>query len=142
MISFFVSGMHRKSMEAAHTLGSDLMKESKDAREFGFGGLNDHDSSSGDESDTEQELPDTKPNIQNGGIVNNMAATVGNVKDDFQSNINDDFRSNSIATLRAKAQEHSARFGGVSEASVMSAAGLAAAAAMQQAGQAQFHPAY
>ena len=43
------------------------------------------DESSGEESD---DGPETKPNIEN----------------------KDDFRSNSIAALRAKAQEHSARF--------------------------------
>lgn len=72
--------MHRKSMEAAHTLSNEILRDKKD-------GIRQTDESSGDESD---DNVDTKPNIED----------------------KDDFRSNSIAALRAKAQEHSARLFG------------------------------
>ena len=72
--------MHRKSMEAAQTLTNDLMRDKKDGIKPAAA---DDDSSGADDSDDE----DTKPNPDN----------------------KDDFRSNSIAALRAKAQEHSAR---------------------------------
>ena len=158
---FFVClGMHRKSMEAAHTLSSDLIKESKEAAAAGGynGGFDgDDESCSGDEhSDTDNTEIDTKPNIQNiqhGVLAATMAGnTTGNGSAVTSSpNIKDDFRSHSIATLRAKAQEHSARFAGMNSSNssvgneaVVTAASLAAAAMhqAQQAGHVQFHPAF
>jgi len=73
-------GMHRKSMEAAHTLSNDILKERDD---------DENTRTSADEN----EIADRKPKIDEN---------------------KDDFRSNSIAALRAKAQEHSAKiFGGI-----------------------------
>jgi len=74
-------GMHRKSMEAAHTLSNDIMKDQND------------DDENTRTSTEENEVTDRKPKIDEN---------------------KDDFRSNSIAALRAKAQEHSAKiFGGI-----------------------------
>ena len=73
--------MHRKSMEAAHTLSNDIMKDQND------------DDENTRTSTEENEVTDRKPKIDEN---------------------KDDFRSNSIAALRAKAQEHSAKiFGGI-----------------------------
>ena len=77
----FFLGMHRKSMEAAQTLTNEILKDNKEDGQS--------DESSGDESEAAEDRMETKPNINDN---------------------KDDFRSNSIAALRAKAQEHSARF--------------------------------
>ena len=77
----FVVGMHRKSMEAAHTLSNDILKEHED------------EENTRTSMTDENESADRKPKI------------VDDTKDDF--------RSNSIAALRAKAQEHSAKLFGV-----------------------------
>merc|ERR1719445_1887654 len=71
-------GMHRKSMEAAHTLSNDILKQG----DF----PDDEDSRSSEETD----LTEQKPKIDE----------------------KDEFRSSSIAALRAKAQEHSAKMFG------------------------------
>ena len=73
------SGMHRKSMEAAHTLSNDILKEK--------GAFPDDEDS---RSSEENELTEQKPKIDE----------------------KDEFRSSSIAALRAKAQEHSAKMFG------------------------------
>lgn len=79
--------MHRKSMEAAQTLGHDMIERQKP----GYDKEEDEESRSSSDTDTEE--PERKPKI----AVDEK----------------DDFRSNSIAALRAKAQEHSAKmFGG------------------------------
>ena len=70
--------MHRKSMEAAHTLSNDILKQG----DF----PDDEDSRSSEETD----LTEQKPKIDE----------------------KDEFRSSSIAALRAKAQEHSAKMFG------------------------------
>ena len=72
-------GMHRKSMEAAHTLSNDILKEK--------GAFPDDEDS---RSSEENELTEQKPKIDE----------------------KDEFRSSSIAALRAKAQEHSAKMFG------------------------------
>ena len=72
--------MHRKSMEAAHTLSNDILKERDD------------------DENTRTSLDENEPTDRKPKIDDNK----------------DDFRSNSIAALRAKAQEHSAKiFGGI-----------------------------
>ena len=79
-IIFFVTGMHRKSMEATQTLGHDMIRNY------------DKDDDEGSGSSSEDEEPESKPKIDD----------------------KDDFRSSSIAALRAKAQEHSAKMFGTS----------------------------
>ena len=68
--------MHRKSMEAAHTLSNDIL-----------GNRNNNEDDDTRTSSEENEIAERKPKIDE----------------------KDDFRSNSIAALRAKAQEHSAK---------------------------------
>jgi len=75
-------GMHRKSMEAAHSLSSDILQE----REEEEGRMSREEAI---------EVDDRKPQMEVG-----------------QQENKEDFRSSSIAALRAKAQEHSAKMFG------------------------------